>query len=289
LGPIVATKIWRGHPLRQFMTAYKFRVTLVPLLDVLMLLVVRRAHRNGHHHGSFVASLVFWSVLVLSTAASAIANTLQFNAQMTFFAHRVDPAIGGSYSKLPRRDDWDFAGLLQSCESSSDRSFAPLTFIVTLLNTAANLGGTWPSSFVMWLVSRLTPVGKQAHLPEGESLSVSAEPRGNDPYFAVQFVFTLLGLGWIWFFGPRVSHVAALPDDAWRTHLLDGDDSKGKENVGGDGIGFGNGSYAIGTSDTGSSNTTAASTTSSSAVDVELGGVGGGYSTARIRAGGKRE
>jgi PAT family acetyl-CoA transporter-like MFS transporter 1 len=96
--PIIATKIWHGHPLRQFMTAYKFRVTLVPLLDVLMLLVIRRSHRHGHLH-SFGSSLVFWSILVLSTAASAIANTLQFNAQMTFFAHRVDPAIGGSYSK----------------------------------------------------------------------------------------------------------------------------------------------------------------------------------------------
>ena len=50
----------------------------------------------------------FWGIIILSTACSAIVSSMQFNAQMSFFAKRVDPAIGGSY--------------------------------MTLLNTAANLG-----------------------------------------------------------------------------------------------------------------------------------------------------
>ncbi len=39
--PIIATKIWHGHPLKQFMWAYKFRATFVTLVHVLMLLATR--------------------------------------------------------------------------------------------------------------------------------------------------------------------------------------------------------------------------------------------------------
>ena len=118
--PIIAAKLWKGHPLRQFMTAYKVRVTLVPLIDMAMLLAVRSL-RNKHDMAS---QATFWSTLIISTAMQATIQSLQFNAQMTFFASRVDPAIGGSY--------------------------------MTLLNTAANLGGTWPASVVMYLVGALT-------------------------------------------------------------------------------------------------------------------------------------
>ena len=85
------------------MTAYKLRVTLVPIFDVLMLLALKRGKPST---ASGLAG--FWGIIVLSTACSAIVNSMQFNAQMSFFAKRVDPAIGGSY--------------------------------MTLLNTAANLG-----------------------------------------------------------------------------------------------------------------------------------------------------
>jgi PAT family acetyl-CoA transporter-like MFS transporter 1 len=96
LVPIIATKIWHGHPLcGQFMTAYKFRVTLAPILDVLLLLTLQRGKPS-----STSGLILFWSILILSTACQAIVNSLQFNAQMTFFAHRVDPAIGGSYMTL---------------------------------------------------------------------------------------------------------------------------------------------------------------------------------------------
>ena len=192
LVPIIATKVWHGHPLRQFMTAYKARVTLVPLLDVLMLLMLQRGKPK-----SATGLAGFWILIVLSTAAQAIVNSLQFNAQMTFFAHRVDPAIGGSY--------------------------------MTLLNTAANLGGTWPASFVMWLVSRLT---------QDETCSIVTDPStglasevcsgGRDPFFVLQALFSLLGVGWILVLGKRVRTVASLPDDAWRSHVLDGNTNKTK-------------------------------------------------------------
>mmetsp|Transcript_15185 Transcript_15185/g.31495 ORF Transcript_15185/g.31495 Transcript_15185/m.31495 type:complete len:657 (+) Transcript_15185:133-2103(+) len=176
LVPLAASKIWHSAPLRQFMRAYEWRITLVPLLDIFML----RLLKNGHSH----STPIFWAAVIASTAGQAITSSLQFNAQMTFFASRVDPAIGGSY--------------------------------MTLLNTMANLGGTWPASFVMKLLSWLTP--------DGTSSSTSSETKswfGGDPYELVQTVFTVLGLLWVLFLGPVVRRLAALPDDAWRTHLLE--------------------------------------------------------------------
>lgn len=102
LVPLAASKIWHAAPLRQFMRAYEWRVVLIPLLDVFML----RLLKSGQPHDTSM----FWGAVIASTAGQAICNSLQFNAQMTFFASRVDPAIGGSY--------------------------------MTLLNTMANLGGS---------------------------------------------------------------------------------------------------------------------------------------------------
>ena len=90
--PIAASKIWHAAPLRQFMRAYEWRVTLIPFLDVLTL----RLLKSGQPHDTFL----FWGAVIASTAGQAICNSLQFNAQMTFFASRVDPAIGGSYMTL---------------------------------------------------------------------------------------------------------------------------------------------------------------------------------------------
>merc|ERR1719362_1030217 len=78
---------------------------------------------NNIDHSTFERYFL-WVSIIMSTSLQSIMNSMQFNAQMTFFASRVDPAIGGSY--------------------------------MTLLNTAANLGGTWPSPIVMWLVGQFT-------------------------------------------------------------------------------------------------------------------------------------
>ena len=67
LVPIAAHHIWtgkdgsRGGPLQQFITAYKWRVTIIPILDVLMLQMIRRHH---HHHGNHH---VFWFAILAST------------------------------------------------------------------------------------------------------------------------------------------------------------------------------------------------------------------------------
>ena len=176
LVPIIGSKIFHGHPLRQFMTAYKARVTLVALFDVGMLMAIR----TFKDRSDFRASSIFWFTIVGSTALQAIVAALQFNAQMTFFASRVDPAIGGSY--------------------------------MTLLNTMANLGGTWPASAVMYLVGKFTKSGI-CTIENG----VKVCSGGRDAYFPLQLFLSSLGVTWILLLGRKVRHVAELPESAWRT------------------------------------------------------------------------
>ena len=192
LVPIIGTKIWKGHPLKQFMFAYKFRVTFVALVDVLMLLVVR-SFRGGNtilFGGETTSRLIFWGLLIASTALQAIVHSLQFNAQMTFFAHRVDPAIGGSY--------------------------------MTLLNTFGNLGGTWPSSVIMYMIGQFTIPPDCSVGEDGSEVCTG----GRDAYFPLQLVLSTLGCIWIFVMSKRVHHIAELPDDAWRTHIDDADEEE---------------------------------------------------------------
>lgn len=183
--PIVAAKLFKGHPLRQFLTAYKLRVTLVPLLDVLMLLAIRSHHHHLNHPNNLLHSnLIFWSTVIASTALFSIVDSLQFNAQMVFFAHRVDPAIGGTY--------------------------------MTLLNTAANLGSTWPASVVMYMMGQLS---SSPQCIVEESTGVETCSGGVEAYFPLQMILSILGCAWVYFMGKKVQQLASLPDDAWRTHL----------------------------------------------------------------------
>ena len=163
------------------MNAYKLRVTLVPILDVLMLMALHRGKPN-----SMSGLMSYWSFIILSTALQAIVSSMQFNAQMTFFAKRVDPAIGGSY--------------------------------MTLLNTAANLGGTWPASFVMWLMGMLS---KDPVCVTNIETGIETCREGRDPFFHLQIFFCILGMLWIFLLSKRVHIIESLPDDAWRTHAFD--------------------------------------------------------------------
>jgi MFS transporter, PAT family, solute carrier family 33 (acetyl-CoA transportor), member 1 len=209
LVPIYATKYWHNKPLQQFMSAYKIRTTLVPLVDILMLIALRKSGGiGGQTSSTSFDTYVLWGLVILSTALQTTVSSLQFNAQMTFFAKRVDPAIGGSY--------------------------------MTLLNTAANLGGTWPASVTMWLVSKFSSSSSlsvdqpQRHCTidplSGQETCVIIQQKqqqqqqqqpSNDPFFRLQIVFSILGCLWIFFMSKRVQQISDLPDDAWRTHILD--------------------------------------------------------------------
>lgn len=96
---------------------------------------------------------------------------------------------------------------------------------MTLLNTAANLGGTWPASFMMWLVGIFTKE-QHCHFDEATKSNICTG-KNSDPYLFLQIGSSALGLLWIFALQKRVESLAKLPDDAWRTHLLDNDDEEG--------------------------------------------------------------
>jgi PAT family acetyl-CoA transporter-like MFS transporter 1 len=85
---------------------------------------------------------------------------------------------------------------------------------MTLLNTAANLGGTWPSSFILYLLGQWTFVTQKNHAPR------------TDAYFPMQMILCVLGLVWLWRMGNLVTHVEHLPSEAWNTRVIEKDEEK---------------------------------------------------------------
>ena len=96
---------------------------------------------------------------------------------------------------------------------------------MTLLNTFANLGGTWPSSVIMYLIGQYTVPPDCTVGDDGAEVCTG----GKDAYFPLQMVLSALGCMWIFFMGKRVQHVAELPDDAWKTHI--GEIEEGEEEM----------------------------------------------------------
>ena len=72
----------------------------------------------------------------------------------------------------------------------------------------------------MWLVSGLST---EPNCSVDATTGVETCLPGRDPFFVLQCVFSVLGCLWILVLGKRVRILQALPDDAWRTHILDED------------------------------------------------------------------
>jgi fumarate reductase subunit D len=73
LVPLVAAKIWKGHPLKQFLQAYLVHVTLIPILDGIMLYMVPHhpQHQNHHHHynnNNNTMATYYWLAIAALTA-----------------------------------------------------------------------------------------------------------------------------------------------------------------------------------------------------------------------------
>lgn len=90
---------------------------------VLSMGIVAGLSRSTHAPGSSVG-LAYFGLIIVSTVAGSFASTVQFVGISAFHTQIADPLIGGTY--------------------------------MTLLNTVSNLGGTWPSYFVLKAVDWLT-------------------------------------------------------------------------------------------------------------------------------------
>jgi len=72
----------------------------------------------------------------------------------------------------------------------------------------------------MWLVGRLST---EPNCTTDPTTGVESCIAGRDPFFVLQATFSILGCLWIVLMGKRVRILQALPEDAWRTHILDED------------------------------------------------------------------
>lgn len=92
------------------MTAYKLRVKLVPLFDILMLCAIRTLNSRS----TIPAATIFWMTVVASTALSPMVDSMQVNAQLLFSAQRVDPEIGGKVHVLVK-----YCYLFRICDATT--------------------------------------------------------------------------------------------------------------------------------------------------------------------------
>lgn len=117
--PWVISRMTCGpRPLDLFIKAFPFRL----LFGIIFPLVVYWTPSVKLEDGTF--PLYYYFGLIFVYALHQITVYSMFVALMAFNAAISDPSIGGTY--------------------------------MTLLNTVANLGGNWPSTFSLWLVDKLT-------------------------------------------------------------------------------------------------------------------------------------
>jgi len=144
--------------------------------------------------GGSIGWWFYGCVLGLQLLYSLSVNVL-FVSQCAFFSRISDVRIGGTY--------------------------------MTLLNTLANLGSTWPKFFVFWLVDEWTcKNGKRGGSGEGaadgstvgKDLSCLSYVReGSDGYYTVSLLCFGIGCAWFWFMRGRVLGLGELEKKAWLT------------------------------------------------------------------------
>ena len=84
---------------------------------------------------------------------------------------------------------------------------------MTLMNTIANLGGTWPKFFLLCLIDTLTV--KECHTPEGPDGKEVCETV-RDGYFVMSIVCAFYGMLWYAFMRKRILGIQELDTSVWR-------------------------------------------------------------------------
>jgi len=162
-----------------------------------MLLTIFIVSRSQPADGASVPTVMYGVVLVLVLAASVV-NTIKFVLRGAFFMKIADKSIGGTY--------------------------------LTLLNTVANFGGTWPSSPVLFLVDKFTSVdcldtkdgsylgrcrGTDAN-SKSECTEIEGTCRtGFDGFYVVATVCLVFGIGFLYFIKTKFVPLQNLPSSAW--------------------------------------------------------------------------
>lgn len=83
---------------------------------------------------------------------------------------------------------------------------------MTLMNTIANLGGTWPKFFVLWLVDLFT-VKSCEPSEDGTEQQCTIE---RDGYYVMSIFCALYGVVWFILMRPRINAIQDLDTSVWR-------------------------------------------------------------------------
>ena len=141
--------------------------------------------------GGTIGWWYYGCVLGLQLLYSLSVNVL-FVSQCAFFSRISDVRIGGTY--------------------------------MTLLNTLANLGSTWPKFFIFWLVDEWTcKAAKRGGSSEEGSASGGGVgclwyvSEGSDGYYSVSLFCFVIGCVWFWWMRSRVLGLGELEKRAWLT------------------------------------------------------------------------
>ncbi|XP_076451618.1 LOW QUALITY PROTEIN: acetyl-coenzyme A transporter 1-like [Babylonia areolata] len=185
--PLMISKYTHGpRPLDIFLKAYPYRVLLGPLYALL----VYWSHYTQTTPGEF--PWYFYVVTLMAYGIHQVFVYMIFVAQMAFHAKISDPAIGGTY--------------------------------MTLLNTVANLGGNWPTTFTLWLVDHLTfkhcdTTDLSCNSKETEAACTEAGGKcvtTQDGYFILIAVCFVIGFVWLAWRRNRMRQLDSLPQSAWK-------------------------------------------------------------------------
>ncbi|BFZ22920.1 hypothetical protein BsWGS_25959 [Bradybaena similaris] len=184
--PLMISKYTSGpRPMEIWLRAYPFRL----LLGVLYCLIVYWAKLAQTSPGQF--PWYFYAVTLTFYALHQVAVYSMFVACMAFHARISDPSIGGTY--------------------------------MTLLNTFANLGGTWPSTVALWVVDHLT--WKSCSSGEdcsNKNMEKACTANGGicstytDGYYILTVVCTAVGILWLRSRAREVRRLGDLNERSWK-------------------------------------------------------------------------
>ncbi|KAF6033593.1 SLC33A1 [Bugula neritina] len=167
--PLIISKYTGGNqPLAVFMKAYPARL----LMGIVIAYVVWVTPSFKSGESEFPIS--YYIMLLIVYALHQVTLYSIYVSQMAFTAKISDPSVGGTY--------------------------------MTLLNTITNLGGNWPATIALYLVSHLdikTTVGETTI-------------KTLDGFYIETMVCTIVGVLWYIAFKPRVRAMQRLEPSAWK-------------------------------------------------------------------------
>jgi len=125
-------------------------------------------------------------IIVFLSFLDSIFGTVNFVSTMSFHAQISDPVLGGVY--------------------------------MTLLNSAANFGGSWPETFALWTLDKIgdSPIEEPFNLTKIENgEQVLSDFYKWDPIFSLSIICTILGILWFAIFARKLFYLQNLPKKSW--------------------------------------------------------------------------